>query len=307
MVRKHNNQLPENLPQLQNLIKRDPTSYHEEFLQQYQHFQNTLEVFQLSPEQPNKTLDELVMFMAQVAQCYPKELEKFPQQLVDLMQNHNTVLDNSIRMNVCKALILLRNKNLLAPTDLLELFFKLLRCQDKSLRQFLENHIITDIKNLNMKHKNAKLNTTLQNFMFTMLKDTNARAAKMSLDIMIELYRKNVWNDAKTVNVIATGCFSKVTKVMVAALKFFLGKDPEEVDSNSDSDEEVDPKEVMMANKVNKKTRKRAKELSKVKKLAAKAYKKKSQAVPFNFSAVHLLHDPQGELFVFYMSIIIFF
>ncbi|XP_050295760.1 protein SDA1 homolog [Anthonomus grandis grandis] len=295
MVRKHNNQLPENLPQLQNLIKRDSASYHEEFLQQHQHFQNTLELFQLSPDQPNKTLDELVMFMAQVAHCYPKELEKFPQQLIDLMQKHNTVLDNSIRMNLCKALILLRNKNLLAPTDLLELFFQLLRCQDKSLRQFLETHIITDIKNLNLKHKNAKLNTTLQNFMFTMLKDTNARAAKMSVDIMIELYKKNVWNDAKTVNVIATGCFSKVMKVMVASLKFFLGKDENEKDSdNSDSEDEVDPKEVMMANKVNKKTRKRAKELTKVKKLAAKAYKKKSQAVAFNFSAIHLLHDPQG-------------
>jgi hypothetical protein len=30
---------------------------------------------------------------------------------------------------------------------------------------------------------------------------------------MIELYKKNVWNDAKTVNVIATACFSKFTKV----------------------------------------------------------------------------------------------
>lgn len=30
---------------------------------------------------------------------------------------------------------------------------------------------------------------------------------------MIDLYRMNVWRDAKTVNVIATACFSKVTKV----------------------------------------------------------------------------------------------
>lgn len=213
MVRRQNNQLPENLPQLQNLIKRDAESYHEEFLQQYQHFQNTLEVFQLSPDQSNKTLDDLVMFMAQIAQCYPKELEKFPQQIINILQNYNTALNNDMRMTLCKALILLRNKNLLAPTDLLELFFQLLRCQDKSLRSFLQNHIITDIKNLNMKHKNAKLNTTLQNFMFTMLKDANTRAAKMSVDIMIELYKKNVWNDAKTVNVIATGCFARVTKV----------------------------------------------------------------------------------------------
>lgn len=213
MVRRHNNQLPENLPQLQNLIKREPASYHEEFLQQHQHFQNTMEMFQLSPDQPNKTLDDLVMFMAQVSQCYPAELATYPQQLIDLLQKHNTVLNSNMRMSLCKALILLRNKNLLAPTDLLELFFQLLRCQDKALRTFLQTHIITDIKNVNSKHKNAKLNTTLQNFMYTMLKDTNARAAKMSVDIMIELYRKNVWNDAKTVNVIATGCFSKFPKV----------------------------------------------------------------------------------------------
>lgn len=295
MVRKHNNQLPENLPQLQNLIKRDRESYHEEFLQQLQHFQNTLDVFQLDPQQPNKTLDELVMFMAQVAHCYTNELKTFPQQLIDLLHKHNTMLDNSMRMTFCRALILLRNKNLLAPTDLLELFFKLLRCEDKALRSFLETHIVTDIKNVNMKHRNAKLNSTLQNFMFTMLKDSNTRAAKMSLDIMVELYKKNVWNDVKTVNIIGTGCFSKITKVMVASLKFFLGKDPEEKDSDdSDSETEINPKSVIMANKFNKKTKKRENRLSKVKKLAAKAQKKKSKPPAFNFSAIHLLHDPQG-------------
>lgn len=65
MVR-HNNQLPDNLPQLQNLIKRDPASYRDDFLQQYQHFLSTLQIFKLSPDKENKSLDELVMFLAQV-------------------------------------------------------------------------------------------------------------------------------------------------------------------------------------------------------------------------------------------------
>lgn len=65
MVR-HNNQLPDNLPQLQNLVKRDPQSYKDDFLQQYQHFLNILEIFKLSPNTENKSLDELVMFLAQV-------------------------------------------------------------------------------------------------------------------------------------------------------------------------------------------------------------------------------------------------
>lgn len=53
--------------------------------------------------------------------------------------------------------------------------------------------------------------------MYSMLKDANPKAAKMSIDIMIELYKKNIWNDDKTVNVIATeGCFSKIMKVWLS-------------------------------------------------------------------------------------------
>lgn len=295
MVKKHNNQLPDNIPQLQNLIKRDPDSYKDEFLQQQRHYKSLVEVFKLHPGQFSKNLDELVMFMAQVAHCYPDVLESFAQELITLLQTYSTVLDPEMRMTFCRALILLRNKNLLTPTDLLSLFFQLLRCNDKSLRKFLETHIVTDIKNMNVKHKNAKLNTTLQNFMYSMLKDSNPRAVKMSVNIMIELYKKQVWNDVKTVNVIATACFSKTVKVMVAALKFFLGSDPEkENDSDdSDSDNELSVKQVMLAARVNKKTRKREKQVKRVKQLVQNSKKKKEKAPSFNFSALHLIHDPQ--------------
>lgn len=103
-----------------------------------------------------------------------------------------------------------------------------------------------------------------------MLKDSNIRSAKMSTDIMIELYNKNIWNDAKTVNVLATGCFVKATKVMVACLKFFLGTGIEDQENEeSDSDSEPNIKEIIMANRVNKKTKKREKQLAKAKQLLA--------------------------------------
>lgn len=224
-----------------------------------------------------------------------EELLTFPQLIVDLLKNHSTTLEPGMRNSFCRALILLRNKNLIPALDLLELFFQLLRCPDKSLRTFLQEHIITDIKNMNAKQKDMKLNSTLQNFMYSMLNDANPKAAKMSVDIMIELYKKNIWNDVKTVNVIANvGCFSKVTKVMVASLKFFLGTDPDEKGSDDESDNEPDLKQAIMQNKVNKKTRKGQKQLQNVKKQVVKAKKKKNKAVAFNFSGVHLVHNPQG-------------
>lgn len=86
-----------------------------------------------------------------------------------------------------------------------------------------------------------------------------------------------------------------VFQVLVAALTFFTGSDNDkEKDSDdSDSENEINPREVMMANKVNKKTKKREKQLEKVKKLIKKK-KKKEKAPVFNFSALHLIHDPQG-------------
>lgn len=293
MSRRQNNQLPNNLPQLQNLIKRDPESYKEEFSQQLRHFSSTLQVFELTPTEFNDNLDELIMFLAQVAKCYPDDLSEYPQTLIDLLRKHSTVLNTDMRLSFCRALILLRHKDLLEPAVLLQLCFDLLRCQDKALRKYLRDHIISDLKAVNVKNKDVRLNTTMQNFMFTMLKDSHKIAAKTSLDVMIELYRKNVWRDAKTVNVIATACFSEITKLMVTGVKFFLGNDEDEEDDESDDDDIPDIKDVRLANKFNKKTRKRQRFLDNVKK-AHKKKKNKNKTESYNFSALHLIHDPQG-------------
>ncbi|XP_074760038.1 protein SDA1 homolog isoform X6 [Athene noctua] len=257
MSGRQGNKLPSNLPQLQNLIKRDPTSYTEEFLQQYHHYQSHVEIFTFQPDKPSKELAELVMFLAQVAHCYPEHMASFPQQLKELLSYHHTVLDADLRMT-------------------------------------LYTHIVSDIKNVNAKHKNNKVNTTLQNFMYTMLRDSNPTAAKISLDVMIELYRRNIWNDAKTVNVITTACFSKVTKVLVASLKFFLGRDEDEKqDSDSESEDDVPTaRDLMVRYATNKKTTKRKKKLEKAMKVLKKQ-KKKNKPEVFNFSAIHLIHDPQ--------------
>uniref|UniRef100_A0A8C2PXK8 Protein SDA1 n=1 Tax=Cyprinus carpio TaxID=7962 RepID=A0A8C2PXK8_CYPCA len=220
MSGRHNNKLPTNLPQLQNLIKRDPKSYTEEFLQQYRHYQSNVEIFKHQPDKSNKDLAELVMFLAQVGHCYLEELSDFPQQLTDLLLNHHTVLEPDLRMT-------------------------------------LYTHIVTDIKNINAKHKNNKLNTTLQNFMYTMLRDSNPTAAKISLDVMICFY------------------------------------EDEKKDSDSESEDEgPTTRDLMVRYSTGKKTSKNKKKLEKAMKVLKK-HKKKKKVEVFNFSAIHLVHDPQ--------------
>uniref|UniRef100_A0A3B5KZB1 Protein SDA1 n=1 Tax=Xiphophorus couchianus TaxID=32473 RepID=A0A3B5KZB1_9TELE len=270
MPGRQSNKLPNNLPQLQNLIKRDPQSYVDEFLQQYRHYQSNVAIFKLQPDKANKDLAELVMFLSQVAHCYTQQLSTFPLDLSELLRSYHTIIEPELRMQTfCKALILLRNKDLIDPTILLELFFELLRCHDKLLRK------------------------TLQNFMYTMLRDSNPIAAKISLDVMAELYKRNI-NDAKTVNVITTACFSKVTKILVGGLKFFLGKDEDEKnESDSESENEgTSARDLMIKYSTGKKTTKNKKKLEKAMKVLKKHKKKKKPEV-FNFSAIHLIHDPQ--------------
>jgi len=95
---RRNNQLPNNLPQLQNLIKRDAESYNEEFTQQYAHYQAQLQIFLLRPNEFSKDLGELIMFLAQVAQCYPEQLSSYPGELMQVLEKFSMVLDPETRM-----------------------------------------------------------------------------------------------------------------------------------------------------------------------------------------------------------------
>jgi len=42
--------------------------------------------------------------------------------------------------------------------------------------------------------------------------------------VITELYRRNIWTDARTVNLVADAVRHPAPRVMVGALKFFLGE-----------------------------------------------------------------------------------
>ena len=60
------------LGQLQNLVKRDPAAYKEEFLQQHQYFLSELEIYKLDPAKKADHFSALISFLAHVAQVFPK-------------------------------------------------------------------------------------------------------------------------------------------------------------------------------------------------------------------------------------------
>lgn len=286
------------LAQLQNKCKRDPAGYREEFLLQLRHFESQLKIFQLKPSKDFESFQSQVNFLSHVAMSYKDDMKEFPSQLSELLEGHAYIMQPKVRKDLVKALILLRNRGLVQPINLLSLMFKLFRVPDKALRTLLYSHIVLDIRNINLKHKNNKVNSTLQNFMFTMLQDTSEIAAKKSHEVMIELYRRNIWNDAKTVNAISTGIFSKNTKVVVATCQFFLTvkkKDEEEAEESDEEEGGVSKKDISIKFRkgVTKKSKNRAKRMQNAyEKLKKKDHKKAKNII--NFAAIELINDPQG-------------
>merc|ERR1712137_7001 len=282
------------LAALQNQIKRDKDAYFEEFQLQHRHFLSELQLFPQNPSSRSKAFTDLLSFIAQIAPCYPHQLKEFPQQLCDLLEQQATVLVPETRTCIAKALILLRNRDLLSPTILLPLFFKLFRVHDKTLRNLIRGHIVADIRKVNSKKKNQKLNNMLQNFMSTMLRDSNDIAARHSIEVVIDLYRKNIWNDERTVNVLAEACLSKNTKILVPALQFFLANTtPKEDDEEEDTNAEVNSKLQKLLHGHSRMTKKRKARINRYKELSQKEKKRDAYLTP-NFPAIQLIHDPLG-------------
>lgn len=85
-------------------------------------------------------------------------------------------------------------------------------------------------------------------------------------------------------------------KVIVGGVRFFLGgdKEREEFEDDSSDDDGVDMAKLKHQVGINKKSRKAGKALAKATAAVKRKEKKKKQPHPLNFSALHLLHDPQG-------------
>lgn len=86
-------------------------------------------------------------------------------------------------------------------------------------------------------------------------------------------------------------------KLIVGGVRFFLGgdKEREELEDESSDEEAVDMGKIKHQMAINKSNRKKARMMDNaVATVKRKEKRKKKQPHPLNFSAFHLLHDPQG-------------
>lgn len=177
------------------------------------------------------------------------------------------------------------------------LFPILITTPSKTLRALIFQKILMDLRTANVKTINHKLNRVMQTVLFNLVtSDRTSSKGLWAIKLVRELWKRQIWTDAKTVEVMKEACLSENEKVVVGGVRFFLGgdKEREEAEDESSDEEAIDMGQVKHQVGINKKTRKKAKSVEKARAAVKRKERKKNQPHPLNFSALHLLHDPQG-------------
>lgn len=296
--------LPTNIILLQNVVRRDPESYHEEFLQQFSHYESLRDLYLINPTgvDTNSTTEfiDLIGFMSAVCNCYPKETANFPNELKEILLNNHRDLTPELREKIIQCLTMLRNKDIISAEMLIQTIFPLLITsnagqQVKQMRKQIYSTLIALLKSVNTGTKNQKLNRSTQALLFNLLEQRDNQGL-WATKLTRELWRRGIWDDSRTVEIMTQAALHPDVKVAVAGARFFLGADKEREDNFEESSDEdgFDMNELRHKMQINKKTSKRGKKLEQAVKAMKKKNNSKHSATYLNFSAIHLLRDPQG-------------
>lgn len=321
--------LPTNIILLQNLVKRDPESYHEEFLQQYAHYKSLRDIFMLngmiggesaaantdlgsSSNTVNSSTSqflELIGFVSQVCSCFPKETADFPNELKLLVLEHHKSLPFELKEKIITSLMMLRNKGVITAEQLIQTMFPLLiayssqgnaltvNSHARALRQLIYKNLISLLKSCNTGSKNQKLNKSTQAVCFNLLEQPDSQGI-WATKLTRELWRRGIWDDSRTVEIMTQATLHNDVKIAISGVMFFLDADREReanFEENSDDEEDIDLEALKHKMQVNKKSGRRGKKLENAIKVVKKKKNGNNQNTAYlNFSAIHLLRDPQG-------------
>lgn len=120
--------------------------------------------------------------------------------------------------------------------------------------------------------------------------------AMWAITLISSLWKKQIWNDSKTVSIAVRACSHPAVKVQSAGLHFFLGSEDEDPDSDGEeSDEGPDLRRLAHQRVIKKKTKSDDRRLRRAHEMVSKKRKEKKEkeGLAVNFPALELLNDPQ--------------
>ena len=296
------------LPNLQNKIKRDPASYENDFLHQYLQYENQRSIFLQAPGSATDggivSFRDLIEFVAHVSDCYKEQTKDFPTHLIEILSSYHAELEPQLREKIVGSLVLLRKKEIITSITLLQCLFPILTTTpSKTFRALLFQKILSELRSANSNTVNHKLNRVIQTDLHNLVTaDKASPRALWAVKITREMWKRQIWTDSKAVEIMKECALAENEKAVVGGVRFFLGgdKEREELEDESSDEDKIDMGKLRHQIGVNKKSKNAGRRLERAAASVKRKEKKKNQPHQLNFSALHLLHDPQSfaeELF----------
>ncbi|KGG53209.1 putative SDA1 family protein [Mitosporidium daphniae] len=296
---------PTNYPQLQNLLRKDPSSYYEEFLQQERHFHMLFDLYfkdiafysSFNVSSSSSTLTSLVTFLAHTAGCYQGKglhLSSFIRQLIEIIRISIERNDTpALAKTLLPSLIIARHKCMDEESKrlIVDFLFEIL----SKIPDLVYGYLVQEAKTSpNDKSFKRRITSTLSK---KSEDPQNQQHAVLALRIGVEMFtRFKSWQETEVIRVISECALSNCVKVSLFAINFFLGGITT-CPTNDSGD--ANHQEVLFAlrhslHTSGKSRAKLRKEKTAIKKLNENATEKEDQ-VPsgnVNLIALNLLPDP---------------
>jgi protein SDA1 len=225
---------------LQERCRKDPQSYLAEYTAQQNHYLSLLAAASLRPADASARLPDVASFIASTAPLYgATAATAVATATAALLAAAAPELQPAVRRALVRTLALMRGRGAADAKVVIPLFFRLLGCEDKVMRRMVHGHILADVRRMQASGDAGR--RSLQAFLFGMVAEPNQVLVKRSLHVLVDLFRKRVWNDVRTANVIASCVFHEAAPVALIAAKFLLdseSKSGDDEDEASDADDD---------------------------------------------------------------------
>jgi protein SDA1 len=155
-------------------------------------------------------------------------------------------------------------------------------------------YVLNDIRRMNSHHQNNKINQQIRAFVSGYIPKHTDKTAQKSLKLLMELYKRNVWTDNRTVNIIAEACFAPSSRSRMMACHFLMETTMPLEELPDSDDEPVNPADLKPKKGVVRQTKHKEKKLEKEKKKAARRLRKREiESRNTNFMPIDLIYNPQ--------------
>lgn len=279
-------------------IQRNPDHYADEVAFLLKVYLKEFEKVKANPGEKNDQFYKLLDFFSHVFEYYEADLKFLADSYQDLLRNFPDQLDRDLRFKLAYGLVLFSRKGYWNEIVAIKFFLDLLALKDKEIRSLIFRHMLQLIDKVDHQGRKSDVHKELLDHITERTRDSDFKYAKNVFKLLIALMKKEIWKDAKVVNLIGEGTYHDNQDIVILCCNFLI----ENVDNDDleiSSDEEENRLSTLKKGKAakyiaahRKKTKSEKSKMDKIKKKVRKAHGTDRRKENINFLLIELIYNP---------------